>query len=467
MKISAVGSIVLLFLLVAGAHGFVNSQSTKTATSSSASSSASSAASTTALSIIPSRHKLRDLEWKKPADDEVTNWLKNYGEVSRFYRRDVFDAGDWVRSRRPSRFWETIKKTFSSGLVRQISMECAALTAWTFALVLYNSHLVPRLKLQVLPILKMDAMPFNMAAASLGLLLTFRTNASYQRWNEARTAWGKIINDSRSLVRMACIWYTSTSTDSLKRLVDAVSSFSRTIMNRTLPWQEDEANFQHYCNAQLNGGHNGDYGRRLLKAKHRPTAALAEISSILLQLSKQSQLNTQPNTQQQHPLYHIELEKLVTELCSALGACERIFTSPVPTFYPRHTTRFLAFWIFLLPLALYQPMGGGFVLVPVMSVLGGFMMGIEELANQMEEPFSILPMEKMCQNSIRNTLLEQLDRSITTAATTDANTSSSVLLPEQHYHPQSEPVNGIESTDIIHDASINGSAGGVDMVFEI
>ncbi len=35
----------------------------------------------------------------------------------------------------------------------------------------------------------------------IGLLLAFRTNSSYDRWWEARTLWGAIVNDSRSWVR--------------------------------------------------------------------------------------------------------------------------------------------------------------------------------------------------------------------------------------------------------------------------
>jgi len=38
-------------------------------------------------------------------------------------------------------------------------------------------------------------------------------------------------------------------------------------------------------------------------------------------------------------------------------------------------------------------------------------LGIEELSTQMEEPFSILPMEKMCEGSIRTSVMEQVERS--------------------------------------------------------
>merc|ERR1712029_1153346 len=162
--------------------------------------------------------------------------------------------------------------------------------------------------------------------------------------------------------------------------------FSRSLMNRTLPPQEDEENFKVYTYERIA---DQNYAEVLRNAKHRPTAALAEITSTLVDF----QLN---------PLHQVEAEKVVTGLCDALGASERIFTSPVPTFYTRHTARFLAFLLIALPLGLYGPLSNSWnhwAVIPVTVFIGGFLLGIEELATQMEEPFSILPMEKMCEGS--------------------------------------------------------------------
>jgi len=340
------------------------------------------------LYLIRSRDRLKDLEWKKPSDDQVSAWLRNYGEISRFYRRDVFTANDWVRMRRPTRFIENVFRTFQSGLIRQISLEVNVLGGLTAFVCLYNNLVagstavfrwIPLLAHWGIqwPQLELPMLPFNLAAASLGLLLTFRTNVCYQRWNEARTAWGKVINDSRSLARMACSWSASytpqqpqtiPTSSLLQSLGETLCSFSRALMNRTLPSQEDEKDFQLYCHDKLPKA----YATALITAKHRPTMALSELTRLISCLHL-------------HPLQQMEVEKMVTELCSALGACERIFSSPVPTFYSRHTTRFLAAWLFGLPLALYPSITGWrhFALVPIMIVLGSFLLGIEELANQM------------------------------------------------------------------------------------
>ncbi len=52
------------------------------------------------------------------------------------------------------------------------------------------------------PIFKKISIPLSIPAilgTAVSLLLAFRTAQSYERWWEARTVWGAIVNDSRSL----------------------------------------------------------------------------------------------------------------------------------------------------------------------------------------------------------------------------------------------------------------------------
>ena len=41
----------------------------------------------------------------------------------------------------------------------------------------------------------LPALPFSICMPALSLLLVFRTNTGYARWNEARTLWGGVINN--------------------------------------------------------------------------------------------------------------------------------------------------------------------------------------------------------------------------------------------------------------------------------
>ena len=84
-----------------------------------------------------------------------------------------------------------------------------------------------------------------------------------------------------------------------------------------------------------------------------------------------------------------EMHRAVTVFENSVGGCERLLNSPVPLFYSRHTARFLAFWLLLLPFALYEPFSGSWNhigMIPATAVISLFLFGTEELATQKEEP---------------------------------------------------------------------------------
>lgn len=83
----------------------------------------------------------------------------------------------------------------------------------------------------------------------------------------------------------------------------------------------------------------------------------------------------------------------------------------MPLVYTRHTARFLSMWLLLLPFGLYDSFGDTWNhvgLIPAAAVLSIFLFGIEELAVQLEEPFSILPLEAMC-NDVRGAAADMVD----------------------------------------------------------
>ena len=49
------------------------------------------------------------------------------------------------------------------------------------------------------------------------------------------------------------------------------------------------------------------------------------------------------------------MDKSIIIVGDALEVCERIFTNPVPLVYTRHTARFLAVWLLLLPMGMWEP----------------------------------------------------------------------------------------------------------------
>jgi ion channel-forming bestrophin family protein len=196
------------------------------------------------------------------------------------------------------------------------------------------------------------------------------------------------INHTRDLVRMGTAYYDGTGItparrkEDLERLSVCTWAFVRAMKRHLSPEWEDEQDFRKELYAKL----PLPQAEAIIKAAHRPNRALYDLSLAIENLPM-------------HFMRKNEVHKAVTIFEDNLGSSERLLTSPVPLFYSRHTARFLAFWLFLLPFALYGPFNTSWnhvAMVPATAFISLFLFGIEELATQMEEPFTILPMQAFC-----------------------------------------------------------------------
>ena len=150
------------------------------------------------------------------AYDRVPWWKQDssYTESQRKDRRTIFMHDDWVRHRSSERFLRNIKSIGSSGINQALKTELSFVTLDALFVVLFNmlfyeyqdfSGVVHPAPLQFLDAnikaLSLPALPFTILMPALSLLLVFRTNTAYSRWNEARTLWGGLINNCRNVVR--------------------------------------------------------------------------------------------------------------------------------------------------------------------------------------------------------------------------------------------------------------------------
>jgi ion channel-forming bestrophin family protein len=59
----------------------------------------------------------------------------------------------------------------------------------------------------------LDSVPVTLTSFALSLLLVFRTNSSYGRFDEARKMWGLLLNRSRDIVREAVAFFPAVDKD--------------------------------------------------------------------------------------------------------------------------------------------------------------------------------------------------------------------------------------------------------------
>jgi predicted membrane chloride channel (bestrophin family) len=128
----------------------------------------------------------------------------------------------------------------------------------------------------------------------------------------------------------------------VRRIADAVWLFPRALQRHLLQPAEDEEPFRRDVVERVKDRRIVD---EILVARHKPSLALYEMSSAINEIP----LDTVQRT---------TLDKAVSQLCDAMGGCDRIFTSPVPVVYTRFAARFVEVWMLTIPLALYKPFDG-------------------------------------------------------------------------------------------------------------
>ena len=159
-------------------------------------------------------------------------------------------------------------------------------------------------------------------------------------------------------------------------------AFVRSMKRHLSPPDEDEDDYVAEIKARL----TPDQADGIISAAHRPNRALYDLSVAIEKL----------------PMHFVRRNAINTNLSifeDTLGGSERLLSSPIPIFYSRHTARFVSVWLLLLPFALWEPFANSWnhsVMIPTTAFISVCLYGIEELATQLEEPFTILPMQGFC-----------------------------------------------------------------------
>eukprot|EP00955_Chlamydomonas_euryale_P075493 362342-Chlamydomonas_euryale.AAC.8 len=211
-------------------------------------------------------------------------------------------------------------------------------------------------------------------SAVLSLLLVFRTNASYGRWDEARKMWGLLLNRSRDIVRMGMTMIPDDEPE-IKRAL-AKWTYATAISLR-IHFQPGEFALEDFLKDTLTAREI----KSLEDAPHRPVRAIHTLSQVVMNSKMDSIEKTTLGTN-------------ITQFHDILGGCERLLRAPIPVSYTRHTARFLFIWLTLLPIAIY-PNVGDFT-APIVVAIAAVLCGVEEIGVQCEEPFGILPLEVIC-----------------------------------------------------------------------
>lgn len=297
------------------------------------------------------------------------------------YRRQVFDHEDWARHRSSARHGRHLLSIASSRVIMALGPPVFSLTAVAAVVTFYNEALSAQLLPVWLPLFHISSLPFVLTAPALALLLVFRTNASYARFDDARKAWGMTLNRSRDVCRQALTFIRSPAdSGKLHIFLHYAAAFPYTLKSHLCRGGDLEA--------ELEGLLDEEELASVLSASHRPNHMLQVMSELVYSVAMTDRERA-------------SMDRNFTQFHDNVGTCERIFKTPIPLSYTRLTSRFLVIWHIALPFGLWDQCR--WLVIPAVFFNAAALLCIEEVGVVIEEPFSSLALGAIC-NTIKNNI---------------------------------------------------------------
>ncbi|KAL7528728.1 hypothetical protein ACHAWF_002678 [Thalassiosira exigua] len=274
--------------------------------------------------------------------------------------------------------------------------------------------------------------PFTLTSMALGMVLAFRTQNCNARYNEARALWGGMVNEGRALSSRILALVSNQPKDSVvaKNAVHAVKclmTFSHALkyhvttdghcpgLKIRLDMTDAEVNDAKARALRQELETIWDYDNptelayvdRMLapEVANWPLHVLQEISEITAKVLMKPEAEGGAGLAP----HHVDtIYRSITRFQDILGACERLYKTPIYTGATRFTSRCVWLWTNLMPLALY-PIMGPYATIPSSVIVGLFMFGLEDVGARIEQPFGALPLWQYCDGidaGLRQTLAQ-------------------------------------------------------------
>ncbi|CAN7063472.1 hypothetical protein IGI04_017154 [Brassica rapa subsp. trilocularis] len=314
----------------------------------------------------------------------VPDWSDGIKERRMRQKRSLYTHENWVRHRSSLRHLRHVSSSASSRVILSLIPPVFFFTTVAVLIAGYNSAVGLELLPSFFPVLRASPLPYQLTAPALALLLVFRTEASYSRFEQGRKAWVKIITGTNDLARQVVSSVNGSSSgddefiirDALLRYIAAFPVALKCHVIYGSDIADDLRNMVEEDDLSL-----------ILKSKHRPRCVIQFISQSLQLLNLDS---TKIDT----------LESKMLQLQEGIGVCDQLMGIPIPLSYTRLTSRFLVLWHLTLPVILWDDCHWN--VVPATFISAASLFCIEEVGVLIEEPFSMLALDELCDMVLSN-----------------------------------------------------------------
>jgi ion channel-forming bestrophin family protein len=264
--------------------------------------------------------------------------------------------------------------------------------------------------------------PVSTIGVAVSFYLGFKNNQSYDRFWEARTAWGGIVNSSRTWGNQV-LSYISDHYRLVGESDAQVKAVHKRLIYRHLAYinalrlqlRKPTSFSIHYHGAVANY-HFGSSERANWEDEVKPFLAIQEYNALTGKQNMPAQILRNQGDDLQHlfekqklldDFRHVELMNTLRDLYNEQGRCERIKNTPFPRQYAYFSKVFTWIFVLMLPLALvmeFEKLGEQFIwlVIPFTTIISWIFMTIEIVGDNSEDPFenfmNDVPMTSLCRN---------------------------------------------------------------------
>ena len=209
-------------------------------------------------------------------------------------------------------------------------------------------------------------LPLSLLGTAIALIVTFRNNAAYDRWWEARGLWGLTVNNSRSFARGVLTFVDDPVLRArLVRLQIAHALALRSALLEQAPWPD------------IVGHVPGPSLPVLRNSANVPAAIQGVIAQELAAARRRGELDT---------IAAASLDATLLALANAQGGLERIKRTPLPRQYNQFPKVFVGLYCALLPVGLVGDLG---LFTAIVAPTIGFMfLSLDRIGHDLEDPFA-------------------------------------------------------------------------------
>jgi putative membrane protein len=264
--------------------------------------------------------------------------------------------------------------------------------------------------------------PVSTIGIAVSFYLGFKNNQSYDRFWEARTAWGGIVNSSRTWGNQV-MSFVSKHRNPGASSDTAIQSIQKRLIYRHLAYinalrlqLRKPTTFSIHYHGAIGTFHLGNPERANWEQEVKPFLAIQEYDKLTGAQNMPAQIlrnqgEDLKNLFEQEALLddfrHMDMMATLRDLYNEQGRCERIKNTPFPRQYAYFSKVFTWIFVLMLPLALvmeFEKLGEQFIwlVIPFTTIISWVFMTIEIVGDNSEDPFenfiNDVPMTALCRN---------------------------------------------------------------------